>query len=123
MNTILLVEDNPSFGRLLSGCLEMAGFSVPWVRTNREAVETLEARVCDLVLLDAEMADEQGIEILRQIRALPDKKNVPVVMMTNLSDIDLTDKALSLGATDSIIKANIELEKLVSLIKTKYLRA
>ena len=58
-----------------------------------------------------------GIEALKQMKDNPEIKEIPVVILTNLSDYDKVSDALSLGAMDYLVKANYRLEELVSKIK------
>lgn len=122
MSTILLVEDDTLLGRTLSSYLEKAGFSLFWARKSEEVFEALKAQTIDLIFLDIMLPGMSGLEILRSIKLMPDKRQIPVVMLTNLSDMGTMNQAMDLGATDYIVKANVEFEKLVSLINTKYLR-
>jgi DNA-binding response OmpR family regulator len=122
MSTILLVEDDTLLGRTLSSYLEKAGYEVFWSRKSEEVFEALAARDFDLILLDIMLPGKSGIDILREIKAMSDKRTIPVVMLTNLSETETMNSAMDLGAIDYIVKANIEFDKLVVLIKTKYLR-
>lgn len=119
--TILLVEDDTLLGRTISGYFEKAGFGVFWARESVEVFEALEAQPIDLVLLDIMLPGMNGVEILRKIRQMPGKETLPIVMLTNLSGMESVDQAMAAGATDYIVKANIELSDLVELVKTKYL--
>jgi DNA-binding response OmpR family regulator len=122
MKTILLVEDDTLLGRTLSTYLEKAGFNVFWARSSEEVFEALGAQKMDLIFLDIMLPGMSGIDILRAIKKMPDKVNIPVVMLTNLSDMETINTAIGLGATDYIVKANVEFDKLVSLINSKYLQ-
>jgi two-component system phosphate regulon response regulator PhoB len=123
MSAILLVEDDTLLGRTLSTYLEKAGFALFWARKSDEVFEALGAQAIDLILLDIMLPGVSGIDILRQIKQMPDKRSIPVVMLTNLSDMTTMNQATDAGALDYIVKANVEFDKLVDLIKTKYLRA
>ena len=57
-------------------------------------------------------------QIPKQIKENPESKEIPVVILTNLSDYDKVSDALSLGAMDYLVKANYRLEDLVNKIKT-----
>jgi len=81
-------------------------------------LDKLRAEKPDLVLLDLVMPRMDGITALKEMKASPDTKDVPVVILTNLSDYDKISDALSLGAMDYLVKANYRLEELVSKLKT-----
>jgi DNA-binding response OmpR family regulator len=70
------------------------------------------------MLLDLVMPRLDGIGTLKQMKAQVKTKEIPIVILTNLSDYDKISDALSLGAMDYLVKANYRLEELVLKIKT-----
>ena len=70
------------------------------------------------MLLDLVMPRLDGISALKQLKSQDNTKEIPVVILTNLSDYDKISDALSLGAMDYLVKANYRLEELVTKIKT-----
>ena len=121
MSTILLVEDDKLLGRTLSQYLEKSGLQVFWATDAVQVYEALEAKPFDLILLDIMLPEVSGLEILQKIKQMPQKRAIPIVMLTNSSDSETMNTATNFGAIDYIVKSNIEFDKLVDLIKTKYL--
>ena len=121
MSTILLVEDDKLLGRTLSQYLEKSGFDVFWAMDSIQVYEALEAKLFDLILLDIMLPEVSGLEILQKIKQMPEKRAIPIVMLTNLSDSETMNASISFGAIDYIVKSNIEFDTLSDLIKTKYL--
>jgi DNA-binding response OmpR family regulator len=115
---ILIVEDEAILLTALSEELKQAGFQVEGAKDGQEGLEKTVSYKPDLVLLDLVMPRMDGITALKELKAKPETKDVPVVILTNLSDYDKISDALSLGAMDYLVKANYRLEELVTKIKT-----
>ena len=115
---ILVVEDEEILLTALSEELKQEGFDVVGAKDGVEGVEKAGSEKPDLILLDLVMPRLDGIGALKQMKENPDTKDIPVVILTNLSDYDKVSDALSLGAMDYLVKANYRLEELVTKIKT-----
>jgi len=115
---ILIVEDEEILLTALSEELNQEGFEVVGAHDGMEGVEKTTSEKPDLILMDLVMPRLDGIGALKQIKENPEVKDIPVVILTNLSDYDKVSDALSLGAMDYLVKANYRLEELVNKIKT-----
>lgn len=115
---ILIVEDEEILLTALSEELKQEGFEVAGAKDGMEGVEKAGSEKPDLILLDLVMPRLDGIGALKQMKENPETKDIPVVILTNLSDYDKVSDALSLGAMDYLVKANYRLEELVNKIKT-----
>jgi DNA-binding response OmpR family regulator len=115
---ILIVEDEEILLTALSEELKQEGFQVFGAKDGVEGVEMAQSEKPDLILLDLVMPRLDGIGALKQMKDTPEIKDIPVVILTNLSDYDKISDALSLGAMDYLVKANYRLEELVNKIKT-----
>lgn len=80
--TILVVDDSPTVRKLISGKLEKSGHTVICAADGVEALEQLEVVLPDLVLLDITMPRMDGYEVCKQIRANPEARELPVVMIS-----------------------------------------
>lgn len=98
--TLLVVDDSPVNRELLRGTLEPSGYEV-WVTTSvAEALERLSRALPDLVLSDLHMPDEDGIGLLRRVKADPRLAALPFVMISSsLWGDEDRELALALGAT------------------------
>ena len=121
MKTILIVEDDKLLGKAVAETLEEGGFSIFWARNADETYEALNNQEINLVFLDIMLPEPDGYEILRTMKQDENHKKIPVVMLSNLGQMDEINKAMELGAKDYIIKANIDMSTLVDLTKKKYL--
>ncbi len=118
MSKILVVEDEEILLTAVTEELKNAGFEVVSAKDGQEGVAKALSEKPDLILLDLVMPKLDGIGALKQLKTNPETQNIPVVILTNLSDYDKVSEALALGAMDYLVKANYRLEELVAKIKT-----
>ncbi len=101
---ILVVEDNELNGLLLITQLEVYGYTSEWVSGGRDGLEKIYANEYDLVLLDLMMPQISGFDVLTELRSKPEYANLPVIIISALSDFDSIVKSINLGATDYVLK-------------------
>ena len=99
---ILLVEDNPVAAKSIELKLVAEGHNVFTTDLGEDAVELTSVYDYDLVLLDLDLADMDGLDVLRQVRMK--RIRTPVIILTASSDIETKVKALGAGADDFISK-------------------
>jgi DNA-binding response OmpR family regulator len=100
-NTILVIEDEPSVGEVVSLYLRRAGFVVSVVRDGKQALEMISETLPTLVVLDLMLPGIDGWEITRWLRARGD---VPIIMLTARRDEIDRIAGLELGADDYVVK-------------------
>lgn len=110
---VLVVEDEPHMLDLIRVTLEGAGFIVTGAMTGGEGLERLRDEIPDLVVLDLNLPDMTGFEVLRQIR---ETVGIPVIMVTVQASDDDRILGLELGADDYLGKP-FNHRELVSRIK------
>jgi two-component system response regulator ResD len=98
---VLLVEDEPSIGRLVRGYLEREGYSIVWVRSGEEALIELVRHPVRMVVLDIGLPGMDGFDVCRRIRA---RSSVPVVMLTARDEEPDRVAGLEVGADDYVSK-------------------
>jgi DNA-binding response OmpR family regulator len=121
MAAILVVEDDEVLASAIVDTLMEAGFEVTWAKSGEDGISQMQGKKFDLVLLDIMLPGIDGYETLRQIKADHNMSSTKVVMLTNLGQMSEINRALDLGATDYVIKANVDLARLVELTKNKFL--
>ncbi|MEJ2758233.1 MAG: response regulator transcription factor [Anaerolineales bacterium] len=99
--TILTVDDEPRFIRLIEANLKSAGYEVVTALNGKEALEQVVSKKPNLVLLDVMMPEMDGFEVLDRIREF---SNVPVVMLTAKGEEADRVEGLNRGADDYIVK-------------------
>ena len=102
---LLVVDDNDDNRYTLTRRLAREGYANLTTATNgREAIDLLQTKPFDLVLLDIMMPDMNGYEVLERMKAGGELGNVPVIMISALSEIDSVVRCIELGAEDYLPK-------------------
>ncbi|RMG85490.1 MAG: response regulator [Candidatus Dadabacteria bacterium] len=104
MARILIVDDSPTMRQLLAACLTPLAAELAEASTGLEAVERLTIETFDLVFLDINMPDMDGVEVVAFLKSHPSLARVPVVMVTTRSDPGLRDRLLAQGVNRYITK-------------------
>lgn len=101
---ILIVEDDPALAELLRYNLESAGFSAVVEVDGDDAISAIQEREPDVLVLDWMIPSLSGIDVCRRVRAMPERRELPIIMLTARSEE--TDKILGLeaGADDYMVK-------------------
>jgi CheY-like chemotaxis protein len=115
---ILLAEDNVVSTKSVSDYLRASGCRVIIAENGGEAIRLVKEKQPDLVLMDIQMPDIDGLEAIRRIRSDPDTVDIPIIALTALAMPGDREKCLAAGADDYITKP-IGLRHLVELIKTQ----
>ena len=103
-HTILIVDDAPNIVLSLEFLMKQQGYRVHSVYNGEEALQFLEERKPDLILLDVMMPRKDGYEVCQEIRANEKLKDVRIVMLTAKGRDVEREKGLALGADDYITK-------------------
>jgi DNA-binding response OmpR family regulator len=117
---ILLVEDDPMIGDSVRASLRHDGYAVDWVRNGRLADTALSSEHFDLVLLDLGLPGQDGIEVLRRLRA--QKKTTPVIVITARDSVEDRVRGLDAGADDYVVKP-FDLDELGARIRSALRRS
>ncbi|MDH3537173.1 MAG: response regulator, partial [Gammaproteobacteria bacterium] len=104
-STIMLVDDEPVMLEIVQALLEEEGYRhFISVRDSTRAVDKLVKHNPDILLLDLDMPEVDGFQILKKVRELDDFVHLPVIILTASESSDNKLKALELGATDFLSK-------------------
>lgn len=119
---IMVVEDDAFVMDIYETKLSQEGFEVISAPNGLEAVKKLEKEenVPDLMILDILMPYMDGLEVLRKIKKDPRLKDIPVILLTNLSQKEEVEEGLSLGANDYLIKSHFTPSEVMEKV-SKYL--
>ena len=105
MRTILVVDDSPTMRRMIMASLrELREVEFDQASSGLEAIERLAVAPVDLVVLDLNMPDVHGLEVLRFVRSHDRFRTLPVVVLTTRSDEESRRTALDEGATRYLTK-------------------
>ena len=117
MAKILFVEDEPTLQKAVGEVLTQEGFEVLSALDGEKGLELIEQEKPDLILLDLILPKKDGFTVLKEMKENEKLKDIPVIVLTNLEGMGDVEKALSLGATTYLVKANYELDDVVKMIK------
>jgi CheY-like chemotaxis protein len=95
--SVLIVDDNPVNTKLASLTLRLAGYDVKTAGDAQEALEVLRSFEPALILMDIQMPGMDGLELTRQLKSDPAKRDVRIVAITSYAMKGDEDKALSAG--------------------------
>ena len=102
---LLVVDDNEDNRYMLSQQLNIQGYDNITIATNgHEALNILRSKSFDLVLLDIMMPDLNGYEVLERMRSSPELRNIPVIMISAIGELDSVVRCIELGAEDYLPK-------------------
>ena len=101
---LLVVDDNRVNRLLVARTLEQFGHRIAFAENGRQALEVLRNRPADLVLLDIEMPEMNGYQTLEALRAEPKLRDIPVVMMSSVDEVDSVAQCIEMGAEDYLFK-------------------
>ena len=114
---ILIIEDDIFLADLYKSKFTLEGFKVYLAYDGEKGLEILKKNPIDIVLLDLVLPKMSGFDILKFMKTDNKLKQIPVVLLTNLSQKNDIDKGLNLGADDYLIKAHFMPSEVVEKIK------
>lgn len=117
MAVVLIVDDGADARNLLARVLRYAGYQTACADGGAEALRAIDAARPDLVLLDVNMPDVDGFDVLAALAARLGPAAPPVIMLTAQSDPASRDRAAALGARDYFVKASFDLGAMLDAIR------
>jgi len=116
MAKVIIVEDDVKLAQNYQQKLTQEGFEVK-ISEDVAAVETIRAEKPDLVLLDLLMPKVHGLTILRELKMDAELETIPVLILTNVEGANELSEAIAFGASGYLVKADTNLDILVSKVK------
>jgi DNA-binding response OmpR family regulator/HD-like signal output (HDOD) protein len=117
MASILVVDDTPFWRDIAGEALRRSGFTVVTAGNGVEALAALRTHPVNLVILDVEMPQMQGLSFLQQLHQQAEWKNLPVIMLTGDMQKEHVILAKKLGAVEYLLKSRFSLPDLLSRVK------
>lgn len=114
---ILIIEDDEHISKIYNIKLKAEGMNVTIARDGVEGLEKVISEDPALILLDLMTPKKDGFEVLAEIKKMPDRKDVPVIILSNLGQQSDIDRVMALGAADYLIKANLSFQEVVAKIR------
>ncbi len=104
MARILFIDDEPDIRRLVEYALQARGHEVLLATDGQEGVEQARAQSPDLILSDMVMPEMGGMEVLSALKADPEMKDIPVLIVTASAQREEAERAVQAGAAGYLIK-------------------
>jgi DNA-binding response OmpR family regulator len=117
MTKILAAEDDKLISNSLCEALKTAGFEPTPAYDGEEAVAKAKEIMPDLVLLDIMMPKLDGISVLWELKANPTTAKIPVVVLTNIGDVETISKIVEAGAVDYLLKSDQSVDDIIQKVK------
>lgn len=115
--SILLVEDSITTRLLIKNILTTAGYNVKTAVDGIEACEILQNQSFDLIVSDIEMPRMDGFTLLEKVRAMPQTKDIPVIICTALGSAQDRKRGIDLGANAYLDKSSLNVQTFVSIVQ------
>ena len=113
---LLLIEDNPLLTGMYKAAFEKKGIEVLVAHDGESGLTIVKERKPSLVLLDMLMPGIDGLTVLERIKKDPQIADTTVVMLTVVQDEEKQKRARELGATDYLVKPDLELREIVERV-------
>jgi DNA-binding response OmpR family regulator len=103
-NTLLVVDDNSMNRIMLSRYIARLGYQAVLAENGRQALDKLRAESFDVVLLDVEMPEMDGYQVLERLKASTRLRDIPVIMISAVDELESVVRCIELGAQDYLPK-------------------
>ncbi|MBI2041825.1 MAG: response regulator [Candidatus Nealsonbacteria bacterium] len=117
MKKILFIEDESALQKTFSDILTQEGHEMISATDGEEGVRLAAAEKPDLILLDLILPKINGFEVLKKLKGGITTRDIPIIVLTNLEGAGDIEKAMEMGATTYLVKANYSLEEVLQKIK------
>lgn len=114
--TILAVDDSASIRQMVTFTLKSSGYEVVEAVDGMDGLDKAKAKSVNLVLTDQNMPRMDGLTLIKSLRALPQYKSVPILMLTTESSEAMKAQGRAAGATGWLVKP-FDPQKLIEVVK------
>ena len=115
--TILFIEDESALQKTVGEIIHREGFDMVSALDGELGVKLAKEKKPDLILLDLILPKRDGFSVLQALKQSPETKSIPVIVLTNLGEMENIDKAIELGATTYLVKSDYSLKEIIEKIK------
>ena len=122
MAKILVAEDDKLIAASLCDALKAEGYEPTAAYDGEEAVAKIKESKYDLLLLDIMMPKLDGIGVLWELKSNNETAKLPVIVLTNIGDVDTISKIVETGATDYLLKSDQSIDEVVKKVKEVLIR-
>lgn len=119
---ILIVEDEEVLIKVLKEKLEKEKFTVELAIDGETVLPIAKKTKPNLILLDIILPNKDGLSVLEELKASPETKHIPVIMISNLGEDENIKKALELGAVDYLVKTQHPINEVIEKVKNHLIK-
>ncbi len=123
---VLIVDDNAANAELLEAYLKDTPWRTALAHSGKEALAAVDSDAPDIILLDIMMPDMTGYEVCRRLKSDDRTRDIPVIMVTALTQVEDVEKAVDAGTDDFVSKPVNRLElitRIRSLLRLRHLKS
>lgn len=117
LKTVLVVDDSITTRILEKNILETAGYTVCLANDGLEALETLKANRCDLIISDIDMPRMNGLDLTSKVKRNENLRDLPIILVTALDSDEDRERGLEAGADAYIVKHNFNQKNLLDTVE------
>jgi two-component system chemotaxis response regulator CheY len=114
--TILAIDDSASIRQMVAFTLKSSGYEVVDAVDGMDGLDKAKAKTFNLILTDQNMPRMDGISLIKNLRAMPQYKTVPILMLTTESSDAMKQQGRAAGATGWLVKP-FDPQKLIEVVK------
>jgi len=118
VQNILLIEDEAALQKTIGEVLQKEGYNMLSAMDGEEGIKIAREKKPDLILLDLILPKKDGFGVLSSLKSSSETKSIPIIVLTNLGEMENIDRAVELGATTYLVKSDYSLKEIVEKIKT-----
>lgn len=113
----MFIEDEPALQKTLGDLLRGEGYEVVSAYDGEKGFAMTKSEKPDLILLDLILPKLHGFDVLKRVKEDPETRDIPLIVLTNLEGMGDVEKALELGATTYLVKANYSLDEVLEKVR------
>jgi len=117
MAKILIIEDDQLVSRMYKHAFLAQKYEASVAGNGRIGLEMAKSEKPDIILLDIMMPELNGLEVLDRLKADPELKHIPVIVLTNLAGTQDSETALSKGAKAYLVKSEYKPKDVVTVVR------
>jgi len=116
---VLVVEDDPFYSKIYKTKLEKEKINAQLSGNGNEALKSIEENgIPELILLDLLMPEKDGFQTVEDLKKDEKTKDIPIIILSNLSQEEDIKKVMDMGVTEYLVKANTPLQTVIDKIKS-----
>lgn len=117
MKTILFIEDERALQKTLGNFLRENNLKVISALNGEDGLKLAKREKPDLILLDLILPKKDGFEVLKELKEKEETSKIPVIVLTNLEEMEDIEKAIELGAKSYLVKSSYSLKEMAEKVK------